>query len=65
MTEPNDYELFALQKLEGAPLSLPESDGVPREHAPVNVRPGETTSWSTSQLALRGPWGFAESGDSN
>ncbi len=59
MTEPSDYDLFALQKLEGTPKVLPETDRVPREHAPVNVWPGETTSWATTQLALRGPWGLA------
>jgi pilus assembly protein CpaC len=65
MTEPSDYEFFALQKLEGPPKVLPETDRVPREHAPVNVRPSETTSWATTQLALRGPWGLAEFVDSN
>ncbi|MBN2561494.1 MAG: type II and III secretion system protein family protein [Phycisphaerae bacterium] len=64
MTEPNDFELYTLQKLEGTPKAPVESEGVPREHAPVNTRPAESTTWATSQLALRGPWGLADSGNS-
>ena len=60
MTDPSDLELFGLQKLEGTPKTLELSESVPRERAPVNVRPVEATSWSTSQLALRGPWGLAD-----
>jgi pilus assembly protein CpaC len=60
MTDPNDYELFALQKLEGRSLPVPEYEGVPRNKLPVNTRPGEVTNWPTSQLTLRGPWGMAD-----
>ncbi len=60
-TEPDDFDLFAMQELEGPPAEVDDSNGVPRERAPVNVRPGgESTRWSTSRLALRGPWGLAE-----
>jgi len=63
MTHPTDYELFTLQRLEG-PRKLPvEQVSVPRERFPVNTRPGNSTSWPNSQLALRGPWGFADSGE--
>jgi pilus assembly protein CpaC len=60
MTEPNDYELFALQKLEGEPMPYPNMEGVPREDVPVNLRPMNDREWTTSQLALLGPWGLAE-----
>ncbi len=60
MTEPTDYELFGLQKLEGEPLARPESDSAPREKFPVKTRPGGTSRWPTTQFALRGPWGLAE-----
>ncbi|HVP11292.1 MAG TPA: type II and III secretion system protein family protein [Phycisphaerae bacterium] len=61
MTDPDDFELFALQKLEGPSLPAPEYEGVPRNKLPVNTRPGEaTTGWPTSQLTLRGPWGLAD-----
>lgn len=61
MTHPDDYELFALGQLEGKPRPAPESVGVPRESAPVNTPPGVTTTrWPTSQMTLRGPWGFAD-----
>jgi pilus assembly protein CpaC len=60
MTDPNDYELFALQQLEGRSLPVPEYEGVPRNKLPVNTRPGEVTNWPTSQLTLRGPWGMAD-----
>lgn len=60
MTDPNDFELFALQQLEGPSESLPEYDRVPRNTLPVNTRPGEATGWPASQLALRGPWGLAD-----
>lgn len=63
MTHPTDYELFALQQLEG-PRRLPvEQVSVPRERFPVRTRPGNSTGWPNSQLALRGPWGFADSGE--
>lgn len=60
MTDPNDFELLALQQLEGRSLPTPENDRAPRHHSPVNTRPGEATGWPTSQLALRGPWGIAD-----
>jgi pilus assembly protein CpaC len=60
MTDPDDFELFALQKLEGRSLAVPEHEGVPRNKLPVNTRPGEATGWPTSQLTLRGPWGMAD-----
>ncbi|MBK8268708.1 MAG: type II and III secretion system protein family protein [Planctomycetes bacterium] len=60
MTEPTDFELFGLQKLEGEPLARSESDGVPREQFPVKTQPGGTSRWPTSAFALRGPWGLAE-----
>ncbi len=60
ITEPNDFELFGLGKLEGEPLARPETEGVPREQYPVRTRPGGTSRWPTSQFALRGPWGLAE-----
>lgn len=58
MTSPNDYELFALQKLEGEPLPWPEYEGAPRDRLPVNTRPGGS-NWPTTQLTLHGPWGLA------
>lgn len=60
MRDPNDYELFALGKLEGEPQRPAEFDGVPRDDFPVNTHPGATGDWSTSQVALRGPWGMAD-----
>lgn len=60
MRDPNDYELFALGKLEGEPQSPPEYEGAPRDDAPVNIHPGASHDWATSQIALRGPWGLAE-----
>lgn len=60
MTEPTDFELFGLQKLEGQPLARSESDEVPRERYPVKTRPGGNSRWPTSQFALRGPWGLAD-----
>lgn len=58
MTHPNDYQLFANQKLEGVAHSAPSLSPVPRDTSPVNVWP-DGASWPTtqSQLALRGPWG--------
>ncbi len=58
MTHPDDYQLFANQKLEGVPHSAPSLSPVPRDTRPVNVWP-DGASWPTtqSQLALRGPWG--------
>ncbi|HWL95247.1 MAG TPA: type II and III secretion system protein family protein, partial [Phycisphaerae bacterium] len=60
MTEPSDFELFGLQKLEGEPLCRPDSESVPRKQYPVRTRPGGTDRWPTTQFALRGPWGLAE-----
>jgi pilus assembly protein CpaC len=60
MTDPNDFELFTLQKLEGTPKTVPETEGVPRERAPVNTRPTDLSGWPSSQLAFRGPWGVEE-----
>jgi len=60
ISDPNDFELLALQQLEGRSIPAPEADRVPRHHSPVNTRPGEATGWPTSQLALRGPWGIAD-----
>jgi pilus assembly protein CpaC len=60
MSDPNDFELFAMQQLEGRRMPAPEGDRIPRHHSPVNTRPGEATGWPTSQLALRGPWGIAD-----
>lgn len=62
MTEPTDMELFAMQKLEGTPKPRPEPERVPRDEFPVKTRVGGVSSWPTSQLALRGPWGLAEFG---
>lgn len=60
MTHPNDFELFVLQQLEGAPKERPEPDGVPREHFDVKSRPQAAAGWPSSQLALVGPWGLSE-----
>lgn len=65
MTEPNDFQFFGLQRLEGTPTRMPEPEGVPRDHTPVATRPSEGTAWPSTQTALRGPWGFAESAESN
>ena len=59
MTEPNDYELFAMGQLEGTPHEAPEFEGVPREMAPVNIPP-RSKSAKPLKTALRGPWGIAE-----
>jgi len=58
--DPNDFELFVLQQLEGSPIAVPDADRVPRDDLPVNTRLGERAGWPTSQLALRGPWGLAQ-----
>ncbi len=58
MTHPNDYELFALQKLESEPRPWPQRQGAPRDELPVNTRPGGS-NWPTTQLTLHGPWGLA------
>jgi pilus assembly protein CpaC len=63
MTDPNDFELFTLQQLEGTPLPRPQPDGVPRERYPVSSRPLSEGAWTTSQLALVGPWGLADAGE--
>lgn len=60
MTHPNDFELFAMGQLEGAPRPVPEIEGVPRESAPVNTPPETTGAWPTTQLTFRGPWGLAD-----
>jgi len=65
VTEPDDFELFALQKLEGRPLGSPLADRVPREQAPVNAIPAATHEWGQARFAVRGPCGFAESIESN
>jgi pilus assembly protein CpaC len=59
MTEPNDYELFALGQMEGTPHEAPEFEGVPREMAPVNMPP-RSKGAKPVKTALRGPWGIAE-----
>ena len=59
MTEPNDFELFTLQKLEGTPKSRSESTRVPRDAYVAKTRPGSATK-SSSPLAIHGPWGMAE-----
>jgi len=59
MTPPNDFELFGLGQLEGPPSPPPEYNRVPREERPAKVFPGGT-SWATTQMSLRGPWGLAE-----
>lgn len=59
-TDPNDYELFALQRLEGENREAPTFDRVPRREVPVNTRPGDASGWNASPLALRGPWGLAD-----
>ncbi len=58
--DPSDYELFALQRLEGHTEPTPTFDRVPRSDVPVNTRPGDASGWNTSSLALRGPWGLAD-----
>jgi len=65
MTDPNDYELFTLQQLEGPPKLRPEYDFVPREQAPVTTPPSASANWPTANLALRGPWGLADDEDKN
>lgn len=59
MTEPNDYELFGLQRLEGVPHPRPEYDGVPRDTLPVNTVP-VAQAWPTTRLTLQGPLGLSE-----
>ncbi|HKQ49551.1 MAG TPA: pilus assembly protein N-terminal domain-containing protein [Phycisphaerae bacterium] len=61
MTEPNDFEFFGLSQLEGTPHEAPTFDRVPREIAPVNSPPVGSNGWVTTQVALRGPWGLADS----
>lgn len=63
MTDPNDFQLFALQQLEGQPMPRPEPEGVPRERFPITSRPMSEGAWATSQLALLGPWGLADLGE--
>jgi len=59
MTEPNDTELFAMQKLEGTPNPRPTSEGVPRDAYPVKTQLDGTMSDETTELTIRGPWGLA------
>ncbi|MEK6643210.1 MAG: type II and III secretion system protein family protein [Planctomycetota bacterium] len=61
MRDPSDYELFSLGKLEGEPQTPPEYEGVPRENVPVSTTPSWNRDWATAQLALRGPFGLADS----
>jgi pilus assembly protein CpaC len=63
MTEPNDFEFFFNGQLEGTPHEAPTFDRVPREIAPVNTPPVGSNGWVTAQVALRGPWGLADSDD--
>lgn len=59
MTEPNDFELFGMQKLEGTPNPRPTSDGVSRDMYPVKTQPDGSAGESATELVLRGPWGLA------
>jgi len=59
MTEPTDFELFGLQKLEGTPNPRPTSEGVSRDAYSVKTQSGDSTDASSSELVLRGPWGLA------
>ena len=61
MRDPSDYELFSLGKLEGERQTPPEYEGVPRENVPVSTTPSWNRDWATAQLALRGPFGLADS----
>lgn len=57
MTEPNDFELFGLQMLEGKPVTeLPESEQA-LESEPPNYR---RFTCSPEQMSLHGPWGIAD-----
>ncbi len=72
MTDPTDFELFALQKLEGA-SRVPASDeieAVPSTEANdpmgANAETADPTTLArtaASAFELRGPWGFATVGD--
>ncbi|HUN81982.1 MAG TPA: type II and III secretion system protein family protein, partial [Phycisphaerae bacterium] len=62
MRDPNDYELFALGQLEGQPQQAVQADGVPRDTFPPSIYPSRDSE--EAQVAIRGPWGMAES-DSN
>jgi hypothetical protein len=56
MTDPNDFELFGLQQLQGSGGSEPQAG-----HA--DTPSGIDTARSSNALELRGPWGMANPGE--
>lgn len=59
MTDPNDYELFMLGKLEGPANPPPDPEGVPRHEQPVMTRPLATRN-GPAQSTMHGSWGLSE-----
>lgn len=60
MTAPNDYELFALGQLEGTPNEAPSTEPDSSGHPSGKMTPVSMNGRPTSQYALRGPWGLAD-----
>ncbi len=60
MTEPNDWQLYYNQKLEGDPKPRPMTDAVPRDHYPSKCMPASVAGWAANHFAVQGPWGLAE-----
>jgi pilus assembly protein CpaC len=60
VTPPDDYQLFALQQLEGTPLPESEFHGVPRETAPVNTPPSMMKNATSPGVTLHGPYGLED-----
>ncbi len=60
ITDPNDFDLYLMQQLEGRPLRPVARDEVPRNDLPTNVFPA-SSSWyaSAMSVALRGPYGMS------
>lgn len=57
MTEPDDFELFGLQMLEGRPLTELAAPEQALEDEPPNYR---RFTCSPEQMSLHGPWGIAD-----
>jgi len=60
MTDPTDYELFAMQRLEGKPRYTQDDEVVPRHQYPPRVRPTPEEAAVTGALMLHGPLGQSD-----
>jgi len=57
-TEPDDFDLFALGKLEGDPHPTPQAGDAPRHGYPARVRPAPTPA--AGDITLQGPFGVSD-----